>query len=104
MGRQIRHQSVGIQDLTVVLDDRIGDERGNDPGDQNEEDDAEAFKLSLGFFREKPLHPYRCYLHEHDIAAAKEEQTDQQRPVQDRRRIDVFRSSEKSQDTYTDDA
>ena len=61
--------------------------------DEDEEDDAEAFKLSLGIFREKLFHPDRGDLHEHDVAAAEKEESDQQRPVHDGRRIDEFRFS-----------
>ena len=53
VGRQVGRQTVAVEDLAVVLDDRIGDERRYDPRDQNKEDDTKAFKLSLGFFREE---------------------------------------------------
>ena len=47
MGRQESDLSVTVDDLTIILDDRIGDERRNDPRYQDKEDDPETLKLSL---------------------------------------------------------
>ena len=77
MGRKIGTETVAVEDFAVVFDDRVGNKGGDDPGDQNKEDDAEAFKLAFGFFGEELFHPYGSDLHEHDIAAAEEEQADQ---------------------------
>ena len=42
MSGKIRRKSVGIQNLSVVFDDGIGNERRYDPRNEDEENDAEV--------------------------------------------------------------
>ena len=74
MSGQIGRKAVAVQHFAIALDDGVGDQRRYQPGDQHEKQDAEAFKLSLGFLREKLLHPNGKHLHEHNVPAAKEQQ------------------------------
>ena len=104
MSGKIRRKSVGIQNLSVVFDDGIGNERRYDPRNEDEENNAEALKLPLGLLREKLLHPDGSHLHEHDIAASEEEQADQQRPVPDGAGVNVFRTPKETNDPHADKA
>lgn len=101
MGRQIGCHAIRIRDLPIALDDWVCDQRRHDPGNQYEENDAESFKLALGFFRKQLLHPDGSHLHEHNIAAAEEKHADQQVPIKDRCRVNFPWTAEEAQDTHT---